>query len=114
LTNTEWKKIIDGADLAGWHIVIWYEVLFTTEGHEPKRTEYFDDHELVVNQAESGDVSGKVSEVHILSNDDKTGFVVNSQTVELADADQVQAEILATALTRLRPVDRRVLGIDKR
>ncbi len=88
------RKLV-GQDLVGWRIEIWYELrLSVDERGGGKVGGYFTDKTLAL-AAGKGEgwygSDGTVSQVLVLTRDNKTGYLVKGDQISLSDQDDLRA-----------------------
>ncbi len=96
-----------GADLSNWQVVVWYQLSLPT-GEVGSRVEgYFTDKDLATAQSKGAGwygSNGTVTEVYVLTSDDKNGFVLDSRNfASLSDETTLLAAAIDRARAKLTP-----------
>jgi len=104
-----------GQDLHRWRIKIWYELhLSIDEFGKSQISGYFTDETLALAAGKGKawfDSDGTVDEVLVLTQDNKTGYLLKSDQISLSNQDAIRVEAIKKAKAKLTPEDRALLGI---
>jgi len=105
-----------GKDLAGWRVEIWYELCLAKDergGYDVAG--YFTDKDLASatgrGKAWYGG-NGTVEEVLVLTDDGKSGYIVNANPIALSEQEELRKVAIAEAKRKLTAEERRLLGIE--
>ena len=118
-TNKEGAMSPDvNTDLTGWQIVIWYKLITPKpKGNNWRVVGYFEDKQIaqaVANKGGSWGKTGEIREVKILTQDNKTGYVLQPKTADLSKQESLVADTRQKILSQfdLDPDEKIILGLD--